>query len=162
MRATSHNVLWGLLCPYGPFFGFCFSSHTRNNYVIVVWKSLKLPQSPSKGNRGKERQKGTENKEVKIEGVNENKRTERKRHTETEYAPLLIGSKAVMPGEFNFLYVTCSFLLQTKLVLHERRPRTHKDTLTHVLHLRKNITLNEITRFILFIQIYFIFQHKNK
>jgi len=134
MRATSHNVLWGLSWPYGPFFGFYFSSHTRNNYVIVVWKSLKLPcpQSPSKGNREKERQKRTENKEDRIEGVNENKRTERKRHTETEYAQLLIGSKAVMPGKFNFLYVTCSFLLQTKLVLHKRRPRTHKNTLTHV------------------------------
>jgi len=88
MRATSHNVLWGLSWPYEPFFGFCFSSHTRNNYVIVVWKSLKLPrpQSPSKGNRGKEKQKETENEEARIEEVNGNKRTERKRHTETEYA----------------------------------------------------------------------------
>lgn len=116
---TSHNGLWG-----GHFHDRIDHSsisaflHMREITMLSLSESLSnfhVDEIRAKETDEKKRRKGTINEGGKIEGVNGDKRIERKCHTETEYVQLLIGSETVTSEKFNFLYATCSFANKVSL-----------------------------------------------
>lgn len=98
-----------LIMPFGDFHDRTYNSSVSAPLRTREITMLSLSKSPSNFHvdevRSKEYRKKKdeeENEEAKIEGMNMDKRTERKCHTETEYALLLMDSETVMPGKTQF------------------------------------------------------------